>query len=213
MKRVVVPEILDHLSHDDPEAIRSRADLRRINCLMGNHRWIRRQLKHFSGSSLLELGAGDGELLASLDTSMRAGLDFAPRPPGLPSTVEWISGDIFETLPALFENRSGGNTAIIANLFLHHFESDALASLGRLIQAAGFLCFSEPYRSRLALAEGAFLTPFVNRVTRHDMPVSIRAGFRPGELPDLLKLDRARWDVRETVSGLGACRLLASRKS
>jgi hypothetical protein len=40
MLRQVLPEILDHLPADDPEAIGSRRDLRRINFLMGNKRWI-----------------------------------------------------------------------------------------------------------------------------------------------------------------------------
>ena len=40
MLRQVLPELLDHLQADDPEAIRSRRDLRVINFLMGNERWI-----------------------------------------------------------------------------------------------------------------------------------------------------------------------------
>ena len=44
LKRTVIPELLDHLPADDPHAMRSRRDLRRINFLMGNERWIRRTL-------------------------------------------------------------------------------------------------------------------------------------------------------------------------
>src|SRR5690606_611777 len=42
--RVVLPEILDSLPPDDPRAIRSRGDLRRINRLMGSLGWLLRAL-------------------------------------------------------------------------------------------------------------------------------------------------------------------------
>ena len=80
-----------------------------------------------------------------------------------------------------------------------------------MVRSFGVLCFSEPWRSRLALAEGYAMCPVVNRVTRHDMLVSIRAGFVPGELAELLGLGSG-WVVREDVSLLGACRLLAWRQ-
>lgn len=38
--RKLTPEILDSISHDDPGAIRSRRDLRRINRFMGSESWI-----------------------------------------------------------------------------------------------------------------------------------------------------------------------------
>ena len=215
MKREVVPEILDELEPDHPDAIRARTDLRRINFLMGNHRWLRHRLSCFEGDAIVELGAGDGELLRSLAIlpARLAGLDLAPRPGNLADEIDWIAGDLFETLPIFLERSDDTTTAIVANLFLHHFEPDRLEVLGHLINSRSVtrLCFSEPYRSRLALVESSLLLPFVNRVTRHDMPVSIRAGFRPGELPPLLQLDPATWQIRETVSALGGCRLEATR--
>jgi hypothetical protein len=42
--RVISREILDHLPSDDPSAVRGRLDLRTINSLMGNVRWIRKVL-------------------------------------------------------------------------------------------------------------------------------------------------------------------------
>jgi len=65
-QRVVVPELLDSLPPDDPEAIRSRADLRLINRLMGNYRWFEKVLRSSSmigpKARIVELGAGDGTL-------------------------------------------------------------------------------------------------------------------------------------------------------
>ncbi len=57
----------------------------------------------------------------------------------------------------------------VANLFLHHFEDDQLAEMGRMLEGCEVICISEPWRSRLALLEGRFLYPFVNGVTRHDI--------------------------------------------
>jgi len=213
MNRVVVPEILDELPHDDPEAIRSRGDLRRINALMRNHAWMRDQLHSICDQTIVELGAGDGGLLASLRKrgGRLIGLDLTPRPAELPEPVEWIPGDLFETLPNVLTH-SIGPTTVVANLFLHHFESEALARLGTMLDRAEAIFISEPHRSRLPLYQSFLLLPFVNRVTRHDMPVSIRAGFRRGELPRLLELGAKRWEICERINGLGAYRLSARRR-
>ena len=61
VKRQIVPEILDSLSGDDPGALRSRRDLRLINFLMGNERWILKQ-NHYGG--MIELGAGEAARVA-----------------------------------------------------------------------------------------------------------------------------------------------------
>ena len=71
MRRTVEPELLDDLPSADPRAVRSRADLRRINCLMGNAdvftRLFANRLAAGSGHlRIIELGAGDGSLLLRL---------------------------------------------------------------------------------------------------------------------------------------------------
>ena len=108
----------------------------------------------------------------------------------------------------LFRSAEG---VVVANLFLHHLEDDRIAGLGRMLERCEVICVSEPWRSRLALMEGWLLSPFVNSVTRHDMMVSIRAGFRRGDLPRLLGLGEG-WEVREQCTKLGACRMLAWKK-
>ncbi|MGB0153704.1 MAG: hypothetical protein ACPGFB_06705, partial [Verrucomicrobiales bacterium] len=65
MLRQVIPEILDSLSAEDPAAIRSRKDLRRLNFVMGNDRWIRSIVTEYAGPAskgILEIGAGEGDL-------------------------------------------------------------------------------------------------------------------------------------------------------
>lgn len=209
MKRVVVPEILDELAGDDPEAIRSRRDLRLINALMGNERWIERELENLGvKEGVAELGAGRGELLERLSRGgwECEGYDLQPRPEDLAATVGWIEGDFFE---ALAEDES---ETVVGSLILHHFEEEALLRLGRLLADKKVLVFAEPLRSRLALGEGYTLFPVVNAVTRHDMMVSIRAGFLRGELSEKLGLQEG-WEWSEKTTVRGGLRSIARRQN
>jgi hypothetical protein len=209
--RIVEPEILDHLPHDDPAARRSRLDLLRINFLMGNERWVLRTLEGFpnaAASGICELGAGAGHLLAKIhrnvSNSRITACDLVPRPGGLDPAIDWRSGDIFQHAPP-----AGG--VLMANLFLHHFEGEDLRRLGKLCEGFEVLIFNEPNRSRIAAFLGTLLYPFINHVTRHDMQVSIRAGFRSGEIAELLGLDVSLWKIRETSTWRGARRVIAWR--
>ena len=74
MQRQLTPELLDELPADDPRAVHSRGDLRRVNRLMGNADIMARALLDLPGGtgpsglvgqapallSVVELGAGDG---------------------------------------------------------------------------------------------------------------------------------------------------------
>jgi len=205
--RHVQPEILDSLPADDPAAIRSRKDLRWINSIMRNFDWVDCCLRDAKYSGPIdEIGAGEGRLLKHLEAEGFTvnGIDLAPRPDGLAEHIGWRQGDVFDGL----ESSDG---VVVATLFLHHFEKDQLRRLGRLFANRELLIFVEPWRSWLALFQGYALLPFVSAVTRHDMIKSIRAGFRPGELPHLLGLDEG-WTIREQATVFGTCRMLATRK-
>ena len=210
MRRVVKPEILDHLAHDDPEARVSRRDLRMINALMGNPTWFSRRLRSPELRKVVEIGAGDGALCARLAADRPeveiAAVDLAPRPAALPGKILWARGDVFDELSKL-----SGDT-LAANLFLHHFEAPALRRLGDLIRRFRLICVSEPLRCRRAILLGGLLHPLVNRVTRHDMGVSIHAGFRRGEIPALLGLEEGEWDINEVSTWRGAQRMVAWRR-
>jgi hypothetical protein len=207
--RVVKPEILDHLPADDLEAMRSRRDLRRINFLMGNERWIVRTIQRFpeaAAKGIAEIGAGDGVLASKLarmfpEATVTA-CDLVAKPACIDDRVCWRQGDVLadDGLPA------GG--VLVANLFLHHFEGESLAALGKLCARYDVVIFCEPDRSALPHVLGALLWPLINRVTRHDMHVSISAGFSKGELRGLLGLDEDLWRIRETSTWRGARRVL-----
>jgi hypothetical protein len=211
-KRVVMPEWLDHLPQEDPEARRSRRDLRRINFLMGNERWIRGVLRRHEAAArrgIVEIGAGDGALCGRLarmfpDAPVSA-YDLMERPVDLPASVVWHRGDLLEApVP-----ETGG--VLVANLFLHHFEGELLTALGRWISRFDLLVINEPDRSRAPHVLGALMHPFINRVTRHDMHVSIRAGFAGSEIGHLLGLDAEGWEIRENSTWRGSRRVLAWR--
>lgn len=208
MQRVVEPEILDELPTDDPAARASRVDLRRINFLMGNERWILRRVAAMGGAAdrgIIEWGAGSGDLLRKLGRMGPAvGMDRAARPEGLPEAVGWRRTDVLED--------DAGSGVLVANLFLHHFEGVALRRLGERMANFAAVVAVEPWRSRTALGLGAVMLPFVSRVTRHDMPVSIRAGFRRGELAAALGLDPGRWAISESIDLRGGLRWCAVKR-
>jgi hypothetical protein len=206
--RKLTPELLDHLPHDDPGAMRSRRDLRRINFFMGNWRWILSEIPEHA-EAITEIGAGDGHLLPLLAKKRPgariAAYDLAPRPPGLPESVEWIQGDLFSQPPPA----SGGT--LIANLFLHHFTDAQLAELGAWMRPFEKIIMNEPMRSKLPLLIGKIAYPLIDPITRHDMRVSIEAGFAPGELAASLCLETNGFRFRETRSYLGSLRLVAEK--
>lgn len=211
-ERIVVPEILDHLPPDDPAAIRSRRDLRRINAAMGNDAWIlstvRRHARH-AAAGITEWGAGDGHLIHRLarqhPTVALTAVDLSPAPPRLPPNIHWETADLF-TLP-----HPPPSGILMANLFLHHFKEPELRRLGHLANQYRVLIFCEPLRSSLSHHFGNLAHPFINHVTRHDMHVSIDAGFIPHELPTAMGLAPDTWNIQEHSTWRGALHMVASR--
>ncbi len=213
MQRVIEPELLDVLPADDPAALRSRRDLRVINALMGNERWILRCLLRFrsiAAQGITEWGAGQGQLSQLLSRRLRPrchhAYDLLAAPHDLPPSIQWHSGDLFAATPPA----KGGT--LVANLFLHHFHAPQLTQLSRWCESRAMLCFCEPWRHALPLWLGRGMFPLCNSVTRHDMITSIRAGFVVGELPEMLHLSSQDWQIEENCDWRGSVRLLAWRK-
>jgi hypothetical protein len=96
-------------------------------------------------------------------------------------------------------------------LILHHLSDEALRLLGAMLAGFRALLFSEPLRASWPLGLSRLAHPFVGKVTRHDMPASIRAGFRPGELAGLLGLEQSSWRVEEVPRITGVLRFKAWR--
>jgi hypothetical protein len=201
--RSVEPEWLDELPADDPRAIRSRRDLKRVNAWMLQTRIMARLFtsrRMAPPRTIIELGSGDGTFMLSVARCM------APQWPGvrvvfldlqnivsertrddylaLGWSTESVTADVFNFLGA---QKAGAVDLITANLFLHHFSRD---QLGHLFAAAARLApwfvACEPRRSTLALVGSHMLFAIgCNDVSRHDAVVSVRAGFSDRELSDL----------------------------
>ena len=215
MNRIVQPELLDALPPDNPGAVRSRRDLRRVNAWMGNHTIMANALgKNWNDPAprqITELGAGDGSFL------LRVAQKISPRWPDVNATLldlqKNISADTLAAFSKLgwraeavvadvFDWPQTDGDIVIANLFLHHFKNERLAELLRIISKRAKLFIAiEPRRaplprlcSRLLWAIGC------NAVTRHDAVVSVRAGFAGNELSTLWP-DKNNWQLTEQPAG------------
>lgn len=209
MLRRVKPEILDSMSPDDLEAQRSRRDLRMINWWMGGEKWIVEELKAMNAQKkvrrVVELGAGDGHLAQVLSRGLPdcevIAIDLQN---GEAADVIWWQGDVMA-----YQNFDE-ETVVVVNLFLHHLEEEVLGKLGGKLNEVRALLASEPHRARAAQVFGKLIFPWINRVTRHDMMVSIEAGFVPGELPASLAMTGFSW--QEKTALFGALRVKGERK-
>ncbi len=224
MTRVVEPEWLDELPAEDPRAVRSRRDLKRVNALMSNARIVAGELPP-DARRVAEIGAGDGAFALRLAQRLRPAdgreLVLLDRQAIVTRgtlaelarqgcAARAVEADVFDWLR---DAATPAFDAIVANLFLHHFEPRRLASLLALVAARTHLFVAcEPRRSGTALL-GSRLLGFAgcNDVTRHDAVVSVRAGFRDGEISSLWP-DAGAWVLEESARGLFSHCFVAKRR-
>ncbi len=229
INRQIEPELLDVLPANDPRAIRSRRDLRRVNALMGNAGVIARAVLEASGGrpfrQVVDLGAGDGRFMLRLANRLW------PAWPNVDLTLvdrwdivsvetcrafealSWnarsVAADVFDWLSRRTDLRVD---LVTANLFLHHFADPALRRLLELVSGRTN-CFAacEPRRYPAALRASRWLG-FVgcNAVTRHDAVASVRAGFDGPELSALWP-GNGGWRLREEPVGWFSHRFVAQR--
>lgn len=223
MNRIVQPELLDTLSPNDPRAIRSRCDLRRVNWWMRNHAIMVRALEnnlHDAPSRITELGAGDGNFL------FRVAKKISSRWPDVTATLldlqENVSAETLdafaslgwraETVVADVFDWSPADKVIVANLFLHHFEDARLARLlEKISRNAKLFIAIEPHRFHRALACAQLLRLIgCNDVTLHDAAISIRAGFAGQEISALWP-DKRNWRLTEQRAGFFSHLFVARR--
>ena len=227
MNRLVHPEILDSLPPADPRAVHSRRDLHRINWWMRNHMLLARALREHAPEApraVTELGAGDGRFLLRLAGEMATAwpevratlLDREPVVARETLTAlqqlgwrpEVVQADVFDWAPA-----TPPEPVVIANLFLHHFEDEALARLLLTIsQQTDLFIALEPRRVSQPWICGQLLRLIgCNDVTLHDGVVSVRAGFAGRELSALWP-DATNWQLAERRVGLFSHLFVAQRR-
>ncbi|HEY8117871.1 MAG TPA: methyltransferase domain-containing protein [Methylophilaceae bacterium] len=221
LPRLVNPETLDHLAENDPLAIGSRRDLRRVNRIMGSGAILLKAIKRLpqSPKRILELGAGDGSLMLDIANKL------AKQWPNVQLTlldrqnlvseqtirafhhlgwrVEILQADVLDWIAHPVEMQWDLS---ITNLFVHHFEGDELSNLLAGIAArTQYFIACEPRRAWLPLA-GSHLIGLLgtNAVTREDAVLSVHAGFRDHELSALWPQQehQQNWWLTEYAAGL-----------
>lgn len=221
--RTVEPEMLDALPEHHPEALGSRADLERMNGLMGNAGILARLFQQHGGLQLakgrplkvLDLGGGDGRLMLKLAgrwaaEGLQGEVTLIDRCSVLTDkthrefrdlgwNVTLVTADVFVAL----QRCSGPVDVTVVNLFLHQFEDRSLRQMLQAVaERSRLLIACEPRRSWLSLAGARMLGLLgCNAVTRNDGVVSVRAGFLDGELSALWPATGG-WRLREGQAGL-----------
>jgi predicted nicotinamide N-methyase len=226
LPRRLEPEWLDHLPAEDPRAMRSRHDLRRVNSFMGNAgRMAKALLAHATSAprTIVDLGSGDGQFMLAVarrlaprwsdvtvvlldqqnivSQATRAG--FA----ALGWRAEPTSADVFNFLA-----QARAADIVTANLFLHHFIDEQLTRLlAQIAGTAALMVACEPRRSKLVVEASRLLWMVgCNDVSVHDAVVSARAGFNGHELSALWPRD-PQWQLHEHSAGLFTHRFIARR--
>ena len=190
MIRSIKPELLDTLPPDDPGAVRSRKDLLRV---------ARRLRSDWQGTSVVLL---DRRNIVSLETRQA----FA--------ALGWHTAALeAEALGWLRQPFVPVWDTITVNLFLHHFTEGQLAVLlrGAARLTRTFIAV-EPRRSEGSLFFSRLLWLIgCNRVTRHDAPVSVCAGFTGQELSQLWPTGQG-WSLEERPAGWFSHVFIAQRR-
>ncbi len=186
--RATERELLDE-GVSEAETRRSLADLRFVNRWLGNRRALLRAVgPHLPpGGRILDVGCGSGDVPAFLHERLpghpsAVGLDVKRlHLAAVPPSVRPVVGDV-RKLPF----PDGAFDVVTASLFLHHFDAPELpgllAGLHRLARRA--LVVNDLHRALVPWLFGraAFPVLFRSPVSVEDGLLSIRRGFRPGEL-------------------------------
>lgn len=217
--RALAPELLDETGHDPAELAANLSDIRRVNRLAGGTRATMRALPALLAkvpkgrpALILDLATGSGDI-------PRAILSRAPR---LGRPVEIVASDLSPEILAEAERLLAGYDNVsfasydarsvplpddsvdiaLCALALHHFSrEDAITVLQEMARVSriGFV-LNDISRGRLGLisAWAASRLATRNRLTRHDMPLSVRRAFTPVELQTMLQAaDLGTAEVRQ----------------
>ena len=224
---------LEHLDKGDytPEEYEGcLVELRRINRLLGDARALRKSLwraireENSQGFSVLDVGAGSGELLRTIalwtrkeDESKSArlvGLELNERAARSILEESRSFGNIHAVRGDALKLPFAGNTFdyAICSLFTHHFSNEAvvliLCEMKRVARRRIFVIDLHRHALAFYLYTTLGRLIFYNRLIREDGALSILRSFRPAELRELaeraslanIKVER-RFPFRLVLSG------------
>jgi hypothetical protein len=214
--RIVASERLDNLASDDPLAIRSRRDLRRVHRAMRSLAILKGAISRLNAATaprrILELGAGDGSLLLRLARTMRPQwgdleLTLLDRQNLLSVSAQQIFVELnwhvtvmcMDALEWAKSPPTQHYDLCITTLFLHHFDCAELRRLlaGVATRADAFIA-CEPRRSLIARLGSRLIGLLgANEVTREDSIKSVAAGFNDQELTGLWSKVPGDWRTGE----------------
>lgn len=189
--RIIRPEWLDLQAPDDATA--SLNDLVKINRLLGGHEVLRKTMAGVAhpGESftLLDVGAASGDMGACIREIYPAAVvtSFDCKADHLATAADpRVCGDAFH-MP--FGPRSFD--FVHCSLFLHHFQDAGVVDLLRTFAAVARRAVVITDLERHPLAYYFLpLTKLIfgwDRITLHDGPISVEAGFHANELESLAK--------------------------
>ncbi len=208
VRRREAEELLDRTGHDPAELAANLRDIRTVNRLAGG---IATVLRHLPGLlchvpddrpvEILDLATGCGDIPLSLATwanrqGRRLQLTVTDRSPEILAearrTLAGVPGVIFTGCDARavpMPERSFD--VVLCSLSLHHFApSEAvqvLREMDRLARAGFILNDIRRCLAGFVAAWGASRVATRNRLTRHDMPLSVLRAYTPDELQALLR--------------------------
>lgn len=193
-ERIETEELLD--AHDAPwqDVERSLLDLQRINRWLGGIAIYRSLVRRFAPQSILDIGTGTSDLLASVPrVGLRIGLDFKIDHLLYPRADRSILRVVGDARQLPFRDRSVD--LITSAHFVHHFSPDENVAM-----------FDEALRvSRLGVAANDTQRHYVpllfvrllgalglfGRITVYDAPASVRQAYTVGEARAMASRTRA----------------------
>lgn len=185
MRQQLAQELLDEDAGTPQEVTRSLAELGWINRHLGGLSSWRQLLRAAgaTGSTLLDVGAGRGEVAGFLAQQLRANaVQLDRRVTHLGASGWRVAGDALR-LP--FGDASFD--LVTCNLFLHHFHGDAarclLAEMRRVARRA--VLINDLERAWIPYLFIRLLGLRFSRITRYDGPRSVRQAYTARELDQL----------------------------
>jgi ubiquinone/menaquinone biosynthesis C-methylase UbiE len=201
-------ELLDQTGHDPAELAANLRDIRTVNRVAGGAAVVLRHLPGMlahvprdSPAEILDLATGSGDIPRALATwagrrSRPLRLTVADRSPEILGEARCILAGVLEVTFTVCDARAvpmpdRSFDVVLCSLSLHHFAPgeavQVLREMDRLSRTGFILNDIRRCRAGYLAAWAASRIATRNRLTRHDMPLSMLRAYTPDELRALLR--------------------------